>query len=201
MYFFQTFWLLYRVLGCLGGSGRSVRWIWCMFRPILRSWGRAMTIFMKKLTSIKLTSIKVWAYSIKKSVSRPQEVSPGRISRCRIRIWGPKCLRTGSRASNWRGYEISKFWTFTKHTKMVITRPHDLRFGRNIHQIHRTDLPERPRQPRSLYNSQKVWKHVILWDLQILKINKKIHKSFFSFLLKGSWALLGTGLVQKERSW
>ena len=44
---------------------------------------------------------------------------------------------------------------------MVITRLHGLRIGRNIHQIHRTDLPEPPRQPRTLYNSQEVDKNEI----------------------------------------
>ena len=53
---------------------------------------------------------------------------------------------------------FQKFENLPKNTKMVITRPHDLRIGRNIHQIHRTDLPEPPRQPRTLYNSQKIEK-------------------------------------------
>ena len=47
-------------------------------------------------------------FSVKKSVSRPQEVSPRVTSRCRIWIWSPNWCRTGSRTSNWRDYENSK---------------------------------------------------------------------------------------------
>ena len=40
--------------------------------------------------------------------------------------------------------------------KMVITRPHDLRIGRKLAETNPTGIPEPPRQPRTLYNSQKV---------------------------------------------
>ena len=84
------------------------------------------------------------------------------------------------------GMKMNEFMRFThfQNTKMIITRSHDLRFGRNIHQIHRTDLPEPPRQPRTLYNSQKVekmrfqnFKNLDLLIKKQIKHSKKINES------------------------
>ena len=105
---FQTFWLLYRVLGCRGGSGRPVGFGWCMFRPILRPWGRVMTIFYENYFLL-FSSLHL---SIKKLVSRPQEVSPGRISSRRNRRSRPKWRRTSSRDENGWVYEN---YTFSKY--------------------------------------------------------------------------------------
>ena len=57
-----VFWLLFRCLSCLGRSGRLVGWISTKFRPNPSSWCRVMIKKLNFLTSIKLTSIKIWAY-------------------------------------------------------------------------------------------------------------------------------------------
>ena len=128
------------VLDGLESSGSPVGRISTKFREICSGGFRPMTKSPPKLTSIKLTSIKFWAYIyfipmysylfvlicykagkqnrthplMHHSVNQvkwPKKLSLGRISTCRIRLWGQQLQNCSSRDQ-----------------KMGKTNPDDFRF-------------------------------------------------------------------------